>query len=178
MNGFEVRIQLKEDAKLIQQKGRPMPNHLQQSVGKQIDKLMKQSHIEKSNNIDKNFFVSQAVFTVKKKSVKIDLDSRNVNEVIFKRKAQMHNMEEIIPRISRTTAYEPANEIWISKFDLDYAYGQLLFSRDARNLCIFAVTGESFTGYYRFLKGFFGLADIPAIFQEKIDQTLKNKHPA
>ena len=131
VNGFEVRMQLKEDAKLIQQEGRPMPNHLQQSVGKQIDKLMKQSHIEKANNFDKNFFVSQAVFTVKKKSVKIDLDSRNVNEVINKRKAQMHNMEEIIPRISRTTAYEPANEIWISKFDLDYAYGQLLLSRDA-----------------------------------------------
>ena len=35
-----------------------------------------------------------------------------------------------------------------------------------------------FTGYYRFLKGFYGLADIPTIFQEKIDQTLENKHPA
>ena len=33
-------------------------------------------------------------------------------------------------------------------------------------------------GYYRFLKGFYGLADIPTIFQEKIDQTLENKHPA
>ena len=28
------------------------------------------------------------------------------------------------------------------------------------------------------IKGFFGLADIPTIFQEKIDQTLENKHPA
>ena len=36
----------------------------------------------------------------------------------------------------------------------------------------------NFTGYYRFLKGFYGLADIPTIFQEKIDQTLENKHPA
>ena len=39
-------------------------------------------------------------------------------------------------------------------------------------------TGGDFTGYYRFLKGFYGLADIPTIFQEKIDQTLENKHPA
>ena len=51
-------------------------------------------------------------------------------------------------------------------------------SREARNLCIFAVTGVNFAGYYRFLKGFYGLADIPTIFQEKIDQTLKHKHPA
>ena len=34
VNGIEVKIQLKEDAKLIQRKGRPMPTHLQQSVWK------------------------------------------------------------------------------------------------------------------------------------------------
>ena len=90
----------------------------------------------------------------------------------------MPNMEEFISRISRKIADGPADEIWISKFDLNYAYGQLLLSREARNLCIFAVTGGNFTGYYRFLKGFYGLADIPTIFQEKIDQTLANKHPA
>ena len=41
-----------------------------------------------------------------------------------------------------------------------------------------AITGGNFTGYYRFLNKFYGLADIPTIFQEKIDQTLENKHPA
>ena len=46
------------------------------------------------------------------------------------------------------------------------------------DLCIFAVTGGNFTGYYRFLKGFYGLADIPTIFQEKIDQTQENIQPA
>ena len=90
----------------------------------------------------------------------------------------MPNMEELISRISRKISDGPADEIWISKFDLDYAYGQLLLSREARNRCIFAATGGNFTGYYRFMKGFHGLADIPTIFQEKIDQTLENKHPA
>ena len=46
------------------------------------------------------------------------------------------------------------------------------------DLCIFAVTGGNFTGYYRFLNSFYGLADIPTIFQEKNDQALENKHPA
>ena len=51
-----MKIQLKEDAKLIQQKGRPIPIHLQQSVEKEIEKLIKQGHIEKAKNIDeKNF---------------------------------------------------------------------------------------------------------------------------
>ena len=179
VKGLEVEIQLKEDARLIQQKGRPIPIHLQQSVEKEITKLMKQGHIEKANNIDENCFVSPAVITVKKdKSVKIALDSRKLNEITIKRKAQMPNMEELISRISRKIADGPADEIWTSKLDLDYAYGQLSLSREARNLCIFAVTGGNFTGYYRFLKEFYGLADIPTIFQEKIDQTLENKHPA
>ena len=32
-------------------------------------------------------------------------------------------------------------------------------------------------GYYRFLKGFYGPADIPTIFQEKIDRTLGHQTP-
>ena len=42
--------------------------------------------------------------------------------------------------------------------------------------CIFEITGGNFTGYYRFLKGFYGLADILIKLLEKIDQTLENKH--
>ena len=86
--------------------------------------------------------------------------------------------EELISRMSRKIVDGEADEIWISKFDLDYAYGQLPLSENAMDLCIFPVTGGNFTGYYRFLKGFYGLAGIPTIFQEKIDKTLENKHPA
>ena len=113
VNGIEVKIHLKEDAKLIQQKGRPTPIHLQQSVGKEINKRIKQGHIEKANNIDENCFVSPAVITVKKdKSVKIALDSRKLNELTIKRKAQMPKVEELISRISNEIAEG-------SKLDLD-----------------------------------------------------------
>ena len=61
-----MKIQLKDDAKLIQQNGRSKPIHLQQSVGKKINKLMEQGHIEKANNFDENCFVSPAAITVKK----------------------------------------------------------------------------------------------------------------
>ena len=68
--------------------------------------------------------------------------------------------------------------ILATKLDFDYAYGQIKLDEKTRNLCIFSVTGGEFTGYYRFVKGFYGLADIPTIFQERIDKTLKYKHPA
>ena len=37
VNGLEVKLHLKEDAKLIQQKGRPLSIHLKQSVEKEIE---------------------------------------------------------------------------------------------------------------------------------------------
>ena len=78
----------------------------------------------------------------------------------------MPNMEELISRISRKISEEQEGEIWITKLDFDYAYGQIKLDDQTKNLCIFTVTGGEFTGYYRFLKGFFGLADIPTIFPE------------
>ena len=148
VEGIEVDIQLKPNAKLMQQKGRPIPIHLQPAVGKEIEKLTKNGHIKKATDIDKNCFVSPAVITVKNdKTIKVALDSRKANEITVKGKAQMPNMEELISRISRKIADGEEDEIWISKFDLDYAYGQLPLSKIARDLCIFAVTGGNFTGW-------------------------------
>ena len=90
----------------------------------------------------------------------------------------MPNMEELISRISRKISEEKESEIWLTKLDFDYAYGQIKLDDETKNFCLFTITGGEFTGFYRFLKGFFGLADIPTIFQERIDKTLEFKHPA
>ena len=147
VKGMEVDIQIKPDAKLIQQKGLPIPIHLQPAVGKKIEKLKKNGRLEGATNINENCSVSPAVITVKKdKRVKIALDSRKLNEITVKRKAQMPNMEKLIQRISRKIADGAINQIWISKFDLDYTYGQLQLSKHAKDLCIFAIYGGNFTG--------------------------------
>ena len=57
-----------------------------------------------------------------------------------------------------------------SKIDLDYAYGQMKLSEETSRQCVLAIAGGNFSGYYRFKKGFYGLADIPTIFQEKLTQ--------
>ena len=99
----------------------------------QIEKQMINKAISKKPTTSTKLVL--VVITVKKdKSIKIALDSRKLNEVSVKRKAQKPNMEELISRISRISrkiADGPADEIWISKIDLDYAYGQLLLSREA-----------------------------------------------
>ena len=51
-------------------------------------------------------------------------------------------------------------------------------SEETSRQCVFAITGGSFSGDYRFKKGFYGLADIPTTFHEKIDRTLEYCTPA
>ena len=114
---------MKKDAKPIQQKGRPVPIHFQKSVREELEKLFKSGHLEKADKTTENCFISPAVITIKKdKSVKIALDSRKLNEACIKRKAAMPNMEELVGKISAKIT-DGEGEIWMSKIDLDYAYG-------------------------------------------------------
>ena len=53
VNGLDVKIQIKEDTKLMQQKGRAIPIRLQQSVVKESNKLMKQGHLGKQITLTK-----------------------------------------------------------------------------------------------------------------------------
>ena len=71
-------------------------------MAQELKRLIKHSYVERAPEITDDYFVSPAVITVKKdKSVKIALDSRKLNEITVKRKAQMPYMEELISRISR-----------------------------------------------------------------------------
>ena len=86
-------------------------------------------------------------------------------------------MEEILNQISAELSRNDHDPIWISVIDLDYAYGQMKLAPEISKQCNFAVTGEHMNGYYRFLNGFYGPADIPTVFQEKIDRTLEDQTP-
>ena len=89
----------------------------------------------------------------------------------------MPKVEELLNQISAELSRNNHDPIWISVIDLDYAYGQMKLAPQTSKHCTFAVTGENMNGYYRFLKGFYGPADIPTLFQEKIDRTLGHQTP-
>ena len=172
-----IDIQLKKDTKPIQQKRRPVPIHFQKTVKKELEKLIESGHLDEADNTTENCFVSPAVITIKKdKSVKIALDSRKLNEACVKRKAAMPIMEELISKISAEITRNNG-EIWMSKIDLDYAYGQAKLTVEATKHCVFSIIGGDFTGHYRFKKGIYGLSDIPTVFQEHIDKVLEFKTP-
>ena len=163
----------------VKQKARPIPLHLQDTVGKATEKLTKSGHLERVKQVDDDCFVSPVVITVKNdKSVKIALDSRKLNDSCIKVRTHMPNMEELLKQISVEITKDRMKQLMISKIDLDYAHGQMMLSEETSRQCVFAITGGNFSGYYRFKKGFYGLADIPTIFQEKIDRKLEYCTPA
>ena len=85
----------------MQQKARPIPVHLQQDVGRELEKQMKAGHLEKVNSVDEDCFVSPVVITVKNdKSLKIALDFQKLNDSCIKRRPHMPNMEELLNHIS------------------------------------------------------------------------------
>ena len=90
----------------------------------------------------------------------------------------MLNMEELLNQISVEITRDRTMHLFMSKLDREYAYGQMKLSEETSRQCVFAITGGKFSGYHRFKEGFYGLADIPTIFQEKINRTLGYCTPA
>ena len=79
MKDTVVKIHLKENANIIQQKGKPIPIYLQDQVGEELKRLIKNGYLERATEINEDCFVSPAVITVKKdESIKIALDSKKI----------------------------------------------------------------------------------------------------
>ena len=162
----------------IQQKARPIPYHLQEDVKNELDRLIESGHLERLETIEEDCFVSPVVITVKKdKSVKIALDARKLNDSCIKKRPHMPNVDELLNQISAELSKNDTDPIWISVIDLDYTYGQMKLAPETSKHCNFSITLEKINGYYRFRKGIYGPADIPTMFQEKIDRTLGHETP-
>ena len=143
---MEIDIQLKPKTQIIQQKARPVPIHLQDAVGKEIDRLIKSGHIEKANDLNDDSFISPAVITVKKdKSVKIALDARELNKNIVKDKYLMPNSEHLMDLVAEQVT-QNSNDTWFSSIDLQYAYGQVALDELTKRHCNFQIVGGDATG--------------------------------
>ena len=142
-----IDIQLKKDSKPMQQKKRPVPIHFQNTV-QELEKLIWKGHLEKAHKTTEKCFIPPAGITIKKyKWVKIALVSRKLNEACVKRKTAMPNMEELISKLL-TEITKSDGDIWMSKIDLDYAYGQAKLSKEAAKLCVFFDYRRRFHGTF------------------------------
>ena len=151
-----------------------MPIHLQPKVKNELEKLLNERHIEKLTNCsDPFFFISPIVITVKKdQSIKIALDSKNLNKAVHKNKYQMPNIDSLIQTISQTLSTASQETAYFTTLDLQYAYSQLQLHSDTARHCNFNLVSGDMTGTYGFKTGFYDLTDMPTEFQKAIDCTL------
>ena len=137
--------------KPIQTKGRRVPLHLLNNVKTELNRMEKEGHIVKLNKCDEDCFISPIVITRKKDgSIKLALDSKLLNNQIFKNKYQMPNIQELIDNIALQLTSKESGEVWFSSLDLKNAYSQLQLCTDTSKQCNFSIVGGETTGTYRF----------------------------
>ena len=123
VKNYEIKIKMKDNARISQQKGRRVPIQLQNQGDAEINKLLKEGHIEKVEKIRDDVFIQPTVITVKKdKSVKIALDARALNDYTAKDKYQMPNLDNLIDLIAEKLDENKTGEAWYSSVDMTYAY--------------------------------------------------------
>ena len=171
----------KQYFKPTQHKGRRVPIHLIDKVEKELRKLIEDKQIIKLEKCSDEYFISPVVITGKSdNSIKIALNSKELNEAIHKYKYQMQSIDHLMDTISKKICEQKnkPSTFYFSKIDLKYAYSQIPLHKDTQKHCNFNILGGNATGTYRFINGFYGLTDMPATFQKAIDYTLNNINSA
>ena len=167
-----------KEFKALQQKGRRIPIHIQEKVEQEIRSLISQGHIVKLEKCSDQQFISPIAITVKKdQSIKLAMDSKQINQMIHKNKYQMPNIDNLLDNVAQSAQQgidKPGTTLF-STIDLRYAYSQLKLDDATRQQCNFSIIGGQATGTYQFQTGFYGLMDMPAEFQKAIDLTLNNE---
>ena len=159
----------------IQEKGRRIPIHIQDKVQAELLKLLSEGHITKLDKCTSDCSIAPIVITVKKDdSIKLALDAKPINRQLFKNKYQMPNVEELLDGVSQIVSANTVGMLYFTVLDLKYAYSQIKLNAETAKQCNFNIVGGQATGTYRFLTGFYGLADMPAEFQKAIDRTLNH----
>ena len=93
----KIHARLHEGTAVKQQKGCRVPIQLQESVNKEVSRLMQESHIVTVQEIKEDVFLQPTVITVKKdRSVKIALDARESNKNVIKDNNPIPNLMDII----------------------------------------------------------------------------------
>ena len=117
IRNYKVQAEFFENLIPVQQKGRRVPISLQEKVDTKIDKLLKQGHIEKLKECSDKYFVSPIVITVKKDgSVKLALESRELNKQVHKKKYQMPNIEELMDTVGQTISEKKSGDIFFQRW--------------------------------------------------------------
>ena len=86
----------------------------------------------------------------------------------------MPNFDKFLDGVSQIVTANTKGTLYFSVLDLKYAYSQLKLTAETAKQCNFNIIRGQATGTYRFLTGFYGLADMTAEFQKAMDRTINH----
>ena len=167
---------MKKEKTPTHHKGRRVTLHLIEKVEHELQKLIEDNQIIHLEKCPDDLFISPVVITVKKdKSIKIALDSKELNKAIHKSKYQMQSIDHLTDSLAMQIASNKKKEgpWWFCKIDLKYSYSQIPLDNSISEHCNFNILGGKATGTYQFINGFYGLTDMPTTFQKSVDKTLE-----
>ena len=99
-------------------------------------------------------------------SANLALNAKPINRQLLKNQHQMPNIDELI------VTEEKVGEQYFTILNLRHAYSQFKRAADTARQCYLSILGGSVTGTYRFLTGFYGLANKPAELKKVMDKHL------
>ena len=111
-----------------------MPISLQDKVDNKLDRLIKERRIINLQESSNEHFVSPIVVTVKK-SIKLALESREVNNQVHTNKDQMPNIDELVDGISQIIVERKAGDVYSTTLIFTYAYDQVSFEQNFSEQC-------------------------------------------
>ncbi len=119
-----VRTKFQPNFQAKQHKGRRVPIALQQRVAAELDRLISEGHVERLQRCTDDQFISPIGITAKRDgSLKLALDSKELNKQIIKNKYQMPNIDDLIDRLAEIILSRRPGHVRFSKIDLRYSYG-------------------------------------------------------
>ena len=98
---------------------------------------MDQKHIIKLDKCSDRQFISPIVITGKDQTVKLELDSKKINEFIHKNKYQMPNIDLLLDNIAQVVKSNNSQQTLFSTLALRYAYSQIPLDKTTREQCYF-----------------------------------------
>ena len=136
--GHTIKIDIKEDAKTNQQKGRRVPLQLRNAVDVEFKNLLEAGHIKKTDEVIDEKVIQTVVTTANEdRSVKIALDARLLSNAILKNKCQMPNLESLMEKVTEIVNAAKEDEVFFSSLDMQYAYGQIVLHPETAKHCNF-----------------------------------------
>ena len=105
-------------------------------------------------------------------SIKLALNEKHINRQMYKNEYPIPNVDELIDGVSEVITAKAAGTLYFTVLDVKYAYSQIRLTADTAKQGNFNIVGGQATGTYRFLTGFYGLANMPAEVQKAMDRTM------